>query len=42
MAVTTELRVISEESFQECMEGWQRRMGKCIRLQGDYFEGDNL
>ena len=26
MAVTTELRVISEESFQECMEGWQRRV----------------
>ena len=41
MALMTELRRIPEESFQECMEAWQRRMGKCVRLQGDYFEGDN-
>ncbi|XP_027233874.2 uncharacterized protein [Penaeus vannamei] len=41
-AVTTELRRIPEESFQECMQAWQRRMRKCIRLQGDYFEGENL
>ena len=40
-AMTTELR-IPEETFQECIQAWQRRMGKCIRLQGDYFEGDNL
>ena len=40
--VTMELRRIMEESFQECMQTWQRRMGKCVRLQGDYFEGDNL
>ena len=42
MAVTTELRRILEESFQECMEEWQRRLGNCVRLQGDYFERDNL
>ena len=41
MAVMTELVRIPEESFQECMEAWQRRMGKCVRLQGDYFQGDN-
>lgn len=41
-AVTTELRSIPQESFQQCMQAWQRRMDKCIRCQGDYFEGDNL
>ena len=41
-AVTTELKRIQEESFQECMEAWQNRMRKCIRLEGDYFEGGNL
>ena len=40
--VTRELRAIPEESFQECMEAWQRRLKKCIRAQGDYFEGDLL
>jgi len=30
-----ELRAISEESFQECMEAWQRRLEKCILAQGD-------
>ena len=34
-AVTTELRGIPEESFQQCIEAWQKRMEKCIRLEGD-------
>ena len=33
-AVTTELRGIPEESFRQCVEAWQRRIGKCIRLAG--------
>ena len=41
-AVIRELRVISEESFQEWVEAWQRRLEKCIRAQQDYFEGDML
>ena len=41
-AVTKELRAIPEESFQECVEAWQKRLEKCIRAQGDYFEGDML
>jgi len=41
-AVTMELRRIPGESFQGCMDAWQKRMGKCSRLEGDYFEGDNL
>jgi len=41
-AVTVELRRIPRESFQGCMDAWQKRMGKCSRAEGDYFEGDNL
>ena len=40
--VARELRAIPEESFQECVEAWQKRLKKCIRAQGDYFEGDML
>jgi len=41
--VTRELRVIPEESFQEYVKAWQRRLEKCIQAaQGDYFEGDML
>jgi len=41
-AMTRELQAILEESFQECIEAWQRRLEKCIRAQGDYFEGEML
>ena len=41
-AETRELRAIPKESFQECVEMWQRRLEKCIRAQRDYFEGDML
>ena len=41
-AVTTELRGIPEESFQQCTEAWQRRMEKCIRLEGGYFEEETM
>ena len=41
-AVTRELRAIPEESFQEWVEVWQRRLEKCIRAQRDYFEDDML
>ena len=39
-AVTTDLKGIPEESFQQCIGAWQRRMEKCIRLEGGYFEGE--
>ena len=39
-AVTTELWDILEESFQQCIETIQKRMWRCIRLKGDYFEGE--
>ena len=35
-------RGIPEESFQQCKEVWQRRMETCIRLEGDYFEGETM
>ena len=41
-AVARELQAITEESFQECVEAWQRRLEKCIRAQGDYFKDEML
>ena len=41
-AVTMELTGIPEASFQQCIEVWQRRMEKCIRLEGNYFEGETM
>ena len=32
-AVTRELRAIPEESLQECVEAWQKRLEKCIRAK---------
>jgi len=40
--VTRELQVIPEESFQEYVEAWQKRLEKCIQAQVDYFKGDKL
>ena len=41
-AVTTELQRIPEEAFQGCIEVWKKWMDKCVRLEGNYFEGDKL
>ena len=41
-AVTTELRRIPAETFRGCIEAWMKRMDKCVRLEGNYFEGDKL
>ena len=38
-AVTTELKKIPENAFQECFESWKKRMHKCLQVEGDYFEG---
>ena len=38
-AVTTELKKIPENAFQECFESWKKRMHKCLRVEGNYFEG---
>ena len=41
-AVTMELWWIPEEAFGGCIEAWKKRMDKCVRLEGNYFEGDKL
>ena len=41
-AVTTELRRIPEETFWGYNKVWKKRMDKCVRLEGIYFEGDKL
>ena len=41
-AVTMEPRRIPEEAFRGCIEVWKKRMHKCVRLEGNYFEGDKL
>ena len=41
-AMTTELRMIPEEAFRGCIEVWKKRMDKCVRLEGNYFEEDKL
>ena len=38
MAATTELKKIPENAFQECIKSWQRRMHKCFKVEGNYFE----
>ena len=34
-AIMVELRGIPEKSFQQCIEAWQTRMGKCIGFKWD-------
>ena len=41
-ALTTELRRIPEEAFRGCIKVWKKRLDKCVRLEGNYFEGDKL
>jgi hypothetical protein len=38
---TAALKVISQNQFQNCFEGWTRRWIRCIASQGEYFEGDH-
>ena len=41
-AVTMEPWRIPEEAFQGYIEAWKKRMDKCVRLEGNYSEGDKL
>lgn len=41
-AITTEQRGIASESLQQCIDAWQRRTEKSIRLERDYFEGETI
>ena len=35
------LKVIPQNQFQNCFEGWTRRWHWCIASQGEYFEDDH-
>jgi hypothetical protein len=41
-SVTDELKGIPAEAFQHCYEQWKQRLHRCVAVQGNYFEGDNL
>ena len=41
-AVTTELRFTPEESLHQCIEEWEGKMGKNIRPERDYFDGETM
>jgi len=34
------LKVIPQNQFQNCFEGWTKRWRQCIASQGEYFEGN--
>ena len=38
---TAALKAIPQNHFQNCFEGWTRRLHQCIVSQGEYFEGDH-
>jgi hypothetical protein len=37
---TESLNTLTEEDFQYAFKNWQKHWERCIREQGDYFEGD--
>jgi len=34
------INTLTFENFQGCMKSWEPRWGRCMHVQGDYFEGD--
>ena len=34
------LKGIKIYEFKNCCERWKTRLGRCIALKGEYFEGD--
>jgi hypothetical protein len=39
--MTTLLRGITENDFQDCFRQWHHHLTKCIASHGEYFEGDS-
>lgn len=39
---TARLKSIKKVEFQACFQKWQERWNKCVKSQGDYFEGDHM
>jgi hypothetical protein len=38
---TAALKVIQQNQFQNCFEGWTGHWHRCAASQGKYFEGDH-
>jgi hypothetical protein len=36
----TVLNTLTKKHFQDAFQKWQKRWDRCVRSQGDYFEGD--
>lgn len=36
------LRDIPKTEYKKCFEDWIKRWHKCVAVDGDYFEGDNI
>ena len=39
-ATIAQLKTLTKEDFQNCFRYWQERWDKCVRSEGEYFEGD--
>ena len=39
-SMTRHLKTITKEEFSQCFKVWLKRMEKCIKANGEYFEGD--
>jgi hypothetical protein len=35
------LNTLTQKDFQDSFRSWQKRWDRCVRSQGDYFEGDS-
>jgi hypothetical protein len=40
--VMNDLKVIPQTSFKQYFQKWKRQWSRCIAVQGDHFEGDNI
>ena len=38
-AVKSQLNAIPKENYQGALFAWRRRLEKCVRVKGEYFEG---
>jgi hypothetical protein len=39
---TKELKAIPQTPFKQCFQKWKKQWKRCIAVQGDCFEGDNI
>ena len=37
---TKELKGIKKEACSDCLRKWKHRWDRCVRWEGEYFEGD--